>query len=856
MELSSATLGVQLKVWITKNIPIQLDKFVYIGDSMCAIRQIQSRAVLFSPYEQERIRLCQYHSNTEMYYHTSSDNNSSDISTRGLVTRTDMENTKWRHGGFLRKPFEEWPISKFSQKEQKEQLPGILPKYQHLPTSLISNFAVVEHDVKNVRCVSNSSMEDIFCDEESSGGQESSTESQGHTQVENYNLLNKMKKSVNRAAAIKKLRRNNPAPKPYFFSQREQLLEQLSNEPEQEKWAAMLSNHVNLDWTKRVIAYCLRWRYRKLSLSELVVKVNHLLQLQLSLETKIMLSGMRIHDLITEKEGKPFIMNRKIIGSKLYPEDTLVVSKDTALGQAICVFAHSKAHTSHPRSIAAQLRPKYYIPSVTLLLQQLEDDCFSCRRFKRVPMKTRSLGLPSTRVGPSDCWLHIMADSCGPFPVRSLERGDRRRSKCYILIAVCQSSGLADLSILVDASASSVTLSLDILQSRCGRIRSLCLDPTGNFIGLAGEKQYADIIDETDEDKENGELRDKIRVLEQHAGANKYKLYISPPKSSNYQGIAEKVVDYIKTKFAFKCRTVLHVLEMLALIKREEFIFNNRPVAHQTPDIILTRFDLLSGTRRYTGNHPDIFAERDSALNMSEFKEHLEEIDEFWLHHRAATLQKMLFIEKQRFTGEKVPRVSIIVAVPDKQQSAGCYSIGRIISVEKSGDGELRTCHVEVTRPKMKSGHPFPLAEVSTIKKTFRRTADRLIFLVDPSLHSTEFLYEDLLQGDTAGHGGEEAVQTVPADTAGHGGEEAVQSVPAEPVGHGGEEAIQTVPAEPVGHGGHGGEENVQTQPEPPQGDEQQGIQAEQIGDEDTTVGSFPVEGGGNNLGAIISLSS
>ena len=768
MELAAATIGAHLKEWITKNIPLKIDNFVYIGDSTCAIRQINSRAILFSQYEQERIRQCQNLTDTSCYYHVSSADNSSDIATRPFIKREDLESGKWRFGGFLHNKISMWPMKKLP-KSQKELLPGVLPKYSNIMNNVMYDRSnVCDNMDGEVACIASAPDCDktlgIPSTDPNNGQPHNDTSSTSTTtrEVKHYNLLNKMKPSVNRAAAMKKLRTTNPAPIPHFFSQREQLMEQLSEEPEQEKWASMLSKHVNLDWTKRVLAYCLKWRHRRLSLAELVIKVNHLLHLQSSLETKIMLSRMRIHDLIIEKNSVPHIMNRKIIGSNLYPEDTIVISKDTALGKAICAFAHSKAHTSHPRSIAAMIRPEYYIPSITLLLQQLEDDCFSCRRYKRVNMRTRSLGIPSSRMGPADCWLHITADSCGPFPVRSLERGDRRRSKCYILIAVCQSSGLADLSILADATASSVTLSLDILQSRCGGIRSLRLDPAGNFIGLSGEKQYADIIDHTDEDQKNGELRDKIRVLQEHAGANKYKLFISPPKSSNFQGMAEQVVHYLKTAFSFKTRTVLHVLEMLALIKRQEFIFNNRPVALQTPDIILSRFDLLSGTRRFTGNHPNIFAERESGLNMSEFKEHLSEIDEcvdeFWFRHRAATLQKMLFIEKQRFSGEKVPSVGLIVCLPDKQQAAGCYSIGRIKSIEKSGDGELRTCHVEVTRPKMRSLHPYPLDKISTTKKTFRRTTDKLVFLVDPSIHSNEFLYEDLHQGglQEVGQGREE----------------------------------------------------------------------------------------------------
>ena len=79
LELTSASLAAHLKVWVETNLPdMKIKKTYFLGDSTCAIRQIQSRAVLFSQFEQFRIDQIQHLVDTNDFYHISGKDNAAD----------------------------------------------------------------------------------------------------------------------------------------------------------------------------------------------------------------------------------------------------------------------------------------------------------------------------------------------------------------------------------------------------------------------------------------------------------------------------------------------------------------------------------------------------------------------------------------------------------------------------------------------------------------------------------------------------------------------------------------------------------------------------------------------------------
>ena len=103
-ELVAMYLAAQLKTWVVENLPFEVKRSIIISDSTSALNQIRSRAVLFKPYEQTRIRNIQALTDPSEFYYCRSQNNSADLASKaGYVTIQLLNSDKWKRGSFLHK---------------------------------------------------------------------------------------------------------------------------------------------------------------------------------------------------------------------------------------------------------------------------------------------------------------------------------------------------------------------------------------------------------------------------------------------------------------------------------------------------------------------------------------------------------------------------------------------------------------------------------------------------------------------------------------------------------------------------------------------------------------------------------
>ena len=109
---------------------------------------------------------------------------------------------------------------------------------------------------------------------------------------------------------------------------------------------------------------------------------RRMLEAQASGVTKKMLIKMKMSDVLKEKDGRILLENRKFIDTTITSTDTVVLSPHTALAKVIVKSNHDKHNRSHSRSIAADIKNKYFIPTVVKLLEKENDTCPACKRYR------------------------------------------------------------------------------------------------------------------------------------------------------------------------------------------------------------------------------------------------------------------------------------------------------------------------------------------------------------------------------------------------------------------------------------------------------------------------------------------
>ena len=390
-------------------------------------------------------------------------------------------------------------------------------------------------------------------------------------------------------------------------------------------------------------------------------------------------------------------------------------------------------------------------------------------------MLVRQGKLPRRRHQIDDVFKFLVIDVFGPLrKVCSLHRSDKRHTKIYVLLAVCQLSGLLAVELMADASTSSIVIALQTMQCYTGDVYGLRMDAGSALVpfskfndkdddednnGYEGEEND-EMEDMHDKDKaEHKEIKKKLDQLQEYALKNNMSVDVSPPKKSEWQGLCERNIGLIKEMLSFEPQRNLHVLELQSLIKRCVYILNCRPVIYsENKGCVLSRFDLLS-LRNKSGTNPEIFNKPMSIIDAGEFQKHVDEmeklLDQFWDRYRELTIEAMLKVQQSRFSGEIIPQLHDLVGVPDKVSRVHGVGIGEIVEILPAHDNEKRVCRVRLAR-KSKRSHPFPLSKSSTKLRTFLRGTDKLIFLMrrkpqsedekkNKKLPYNHFLYDELV---------------------------------------------------------------------------------------------------------------
>ena len=111
LELQAAVMATRLNTTIVRELKLEIEKTIFLTDSMIALSWIRSEARTFKPFVSARIGEIQTDSDPEQWRHVPGSLNPADDISRGI--NADELEGRWKHGPeFLYLPEEEWPVDK------------------------------------------------------------------------------------------------------------------------------------------------------------------------------------------------------------------------------------------------------------------------------------------------------------------------------------------------------------------------------------------------------------------------------------------------------------------------------------------------------------------------------------------------------------------------------------------------------------------------------------------------------------------------------------------------------------------------------------------------------------------------
>ena len=705
-ELGAAFLAVRMNNFLEEHLQIKVKNTTYFGDSQVVLYQIASRSILYDAWARARLRAIQQGSKGAVWLYIPAKENVADIGSKNS-TRISLETMKsdfYQKGNFLEEP--QWkgvPLG-IPKAETLANLPGIKECYKSSPVTLINTNTICETSPEE----SDQELpEDLDVEVCPNSSLDRATEME--LEIISNNMLGKFKKT----ARITKINQNLERDKlPDFLLQAKK---RLMKKGESDFLSKLLLKFRSLEKVKRIVALVLKWRYgSEARLKEMALSA---LTKDAAVETLRYLceKGAGFGPLRLDPEDRVWAKNRPLLGHeklRVLPEETLVLAPTTRLAKLIARSYHDENHESASTAVQTIVRKdlNVRIPNLLKMLDLERNQCPKCRHHQRTPYKPEEAGVPLQRHNlKNKPFTSICIDGIGPFKVKSLHRQDRRTSKVWALIAVDQPTGLAHISILMDASSYSVQVALESLKTEWNvEIDLITLDPATSFVGLQ------------EEDQSNGEgVVDGNKVKESVTNAG-YHLKISPPKASWYQALCEKRVDLIKTALYFLPKKQLNVVELELILKKIVLDLNNKPILlrqNQDNFVSLTRMDLLG--KFYQAPRETSFRTGKTLLKDIELIEDC--IEESRRVFNEVYTDHLRDYSKWKYPGV-VPEKNDIVGVPDKE-FRGEPRMGRIIEVTSPHE-----VSIEMARPRI--GHPFPSEAVTTRKVIFQRSPHSL-YLVE-----------------------------------------------------------------------------------------------------------------------------
>ncbi|TMS33196.1 hypothetical protein L596_000963 [Steinernema carpocapsae] len=413
-------------------------------------------------------------------------------------------------------------------------------------------------------------------------------------------------------------------------------------------------------------------------------------------------------NLVIFEDKHKLLRCRGRLGNTELPSQTkfpLLIEKKTALAKLLVLEAHEAFHKSISGTMAA-IREKYWINQLRTTVKSCVSKCVACQRFNKRPFKYPDMqDLPEGRVVETHPFAHCGLDYFGPLKISNIYRSNVTEEKAYGAIFTCCTTRLIHLELVSSNNTIQFLNALRRFFGRRGVPLSITCDNQPAF--NLGEKMLQEITDPISSDP------DVTNFMANHEIVWKKITPYSPWQGGFYERLIKSVKDALYKTIRTKA---LSFEDLTTVLVEIEGVLNSRPLTYIEEQWdtkpILRPIDFIQNgiiVGFPTENHTDL--EDDYVSPMDEvqlrtrnqtwaaLKFTIHQTKKFWEIWRNYYLTDLRQFHKKRMDKSRTVQqaaVGQIVLLTEELQPRHKWKLGRIISLRKSKDGQIREARVKL----------------------------------------------------------------------------------------------------------------------------------------------------------------
>ncbi|XP_053686701.1 uncharacterized protein LOC128736247 [Sabethes cyaneus] len=339
-------------------------------------------------------------------------------------------------------------------------------------------------------------------------------------------------------------------------------------------------------------------------------------------------------------------------------------------------FLHSNGET-----VCNEMRQRFLVPGLRILIRQVAKQCVTCRVRKAVPAPPMMSALPKVRVtGMVRPFTHTGVDYLGPIQIKQ----GRSLVKRWVALFTCLAIRAVRLEVVHSLSTQSCVMAIRRFVARRGSPETFHSDNGTNFVGASNllANQVQNIHEDCAVTFTNGETS----------------WLFNPPSTPHMGGCWERMVRSVKSAISAIADHPRHPCDEVfeTVVIEAESIINSRPLTYiplesAEQESLTPNHFLLFGTKGITQPGIPIKAEENSLRDSWRLAQYL--VDHFWTRWVREYLPTITKRTKWFEPVKPLKTGDLVLVVEDSKRNG--WLRGRIVDVIKAADGQVRRAVVQ-----------------------------------------------------------------------------------------------------------------------------------------------------------------
>lgn len=348
---------------------------------------------------------------------------------------------------------------------------------------------------------------------------------------------------------------------------------------------------------------------------------------------------------------------------------------------------HRKYLHQHHEVVVNELRRRFCIPRLRVVVKKISNDCNHCKIRKATPQIPRMAQLPKARVTPfTPPFAFTGLDYFGPISVTHR----RCQEKRYGVLFTCLVTRAVHIEIAYSLDVSSCIMAIRNFMQRHGEPAEIYSDNGTNFV--AAERVLRELVDKLD-----------VVEISKHFTSSTLKWKFNPPAAPNMGGAWERLVRSMKNALYASLPTRNPTDEVLrSALMEAEGILNARPLTYLPLDS--PESDALTPNHFLRGGSIDVKAfkcdDSPEAL-INNYRAAQAMSNRYWHRWIREYLPELTRRQKWFNEGRKL-EVGDVVLIVDPNSPRNTYPKGVIVEVITAKDDKVRQVIVKTATGQLK----------------------------------------------------------------------------------------------------------------------------------------------------------